>query len=341
MLLLLAACAKDDAPIRVPMASLEGTVAWELVYDEAAEDAGFVDCTYTRVYDALEDRSAPWLCPRCDELLRAAVTMPAAEIDCWQQLGGDVPSDLEWIGWKGDSWRRSSVPYLELSDQGALAFDDEGQGTIAYTSEPLALDAGTVTLQVTGEVAVGETKGDPWHGFTPPDAYACDWPKHDPPPFDGPWRVAEGAPLPDGWFLDTCAEPVRLYDLLGRWLVVDISAMDCGPCQAMAEEEQPWVDDMRSRGFEVEVVTLLAPSLGDILGETTLGDLESWSSTFDLEGPVLADRGWGFSMMQSVLGEGVASYPTTFVVAPDGTVASVQQGYGGWALVEAVIVGGG
>jgi hypothetical protein len=57
---------------------------------------------------------------------------------------------------------------------------------------------------------------------------------------------------------------------------------------------------------------------------------------FDLDQPVLGDRGWGYWLASDSLGTGFA-YPSIIVVAPDGEVLSVQAGYSDWSQLGQTI----
>ncbi|MCB9686192.1 MAG: redoxin domain-containing protein [Alphaproteobacteria bacterium] len=311
--------------------SLVGDVTWTAAFDEGARAAGARDCSYTRHYVASEDRSAPWLCPKCELQASAEVTVDDADLDCYASVTGSTPEVAERLGTTDEKLHRGILPFAPMSAMGALA------GDLILTGDPVTLDApsGQVTLTMTGSFVEDVEKGDPWQGLAPPDEYACGWPHGDRPAYDGPWRARLGHEIPDGWFGDACEEGVRLHDLLGEWLVIDVSAVDCPPCQAMAEEEASFVDQMRAGGTEVRVVTLLAPSLSTALDPTPPEILDAWTVTFGLEGPVLGDRGWGYQMASTLFGS--VSYPTWFLVAPDGTLLDGGRGFADWGVVRRAI----
>jgi hypothetical protein len=171
--------------------------------------------------------------------------------------------------------------------------------------------------------------------MTPPRHYACDWPTDRRGEYDGRWRVEGGRTVPDGWFRDPCGDPVRLHDLEG-YLVIETAARDCGPCQVMASEEQAFADELGAAGIDVQVVTLLVPALDDIFTEAPDEQLDEWAATFALDGPVLADRGWGYAMAAPLWSE--LAYPSWFVTSPTLEVIAIGQGYGGWEPIRDVIV---
>jgi hypothetical protein len=92
-------------------------------------------------------------------------------------------------------------------------------------------------------------------------------------------------------------------------------------------------------GIDVEVITLMAPSLSDTLGVTPLEDLQAWADTYGIEGPVLADRGYGYwpvgLFAEASLGG--FGYPTWLIVAPDLTVIDGGVGYSSWSGIAVAI----
>ena len=114
--LLLSACPVEEppdepGPTPTTRATLVGEMTWPVDSDADAEAAGAVDCAYTRAYDGVEDRSAPWLCGDCDVVYRADVTMTAGLDDCFSQVTTGDPAPMEHLGFgDGDYWRSSTGP---------------------------------------------------------------------------------------------------------------------------------------------------------------------------------------------------------------------------------------
>ena len=335
------ACADSTARGRaesgpVEVATLDGEITWEVDFDAIAEDAGQVDCTYTRTYAGTEDRSAPWLCPDCASIYVADVAVIEGR-DCYDLIADNPPEPVEWVGTGEGRWFRTSGLHYRLTEQGAASWDGEALST-SYLSEDYDLpEGGSFTLGVQGALGQGVDVADPFHGWRAPGAYTCGWPKANPPSFDGAYRFEVGRTLPDGVFGDRCGEPVRLHDFRGRYLVLAVSALDCPPCQDMAASEPDFLRDLRARGVEVEVITLLAPSLSAPLDETGIEVLNSWIQGFDLTSPVLADRGYGYWMGVDALGDGFG-YPMILTVSPDLKVMDLRSGFGGWSTWEALIL---
>jgi len=329
---LLAACAPEAPLDDIP--TLDATLTWAVDFDAEAEAAGRVDCSYSRVYEGELDLSSPWQCPDCDQMFRAEVGMPEPERACFAQISEAPPGPLEWLGLDADgTWYRAPENYA-LEVQGVATPDDDGLA-VSYETDwkPLYDGAGEYRLTVTGQALPGMGPGDPWHGYFPAETYTCGWIDRDAPPYTGPWTLTEGARLPDGTFHDRCDEAVRLHDFAGRWLIIDISAMDCGPCQNAAFEAE---DFLASLDVPVTQITLLAPTLEYPIRTTTSAELDAWVDAFDIEQPVLADRGWGYRMGVDHFQERFG-YPTIIVVGPDLIVREAWVGFTGWDLVADVI----
>ncbi|MEZ4300105.1 MAG: redoxin domain-containing protein [Polyangiaceae bacterium] len=315
--------------------TISGDVTWTVTFDDAAKAAGATDCAYTRHYEGVEDRSAPWLCPSCEIMYLADVQLTAGLDDCFSQVSSAQPNPKEWIGYaNGVYFRGAGGP---LSEQGTAVVDTTSVQTANQVTGIEASVGGTLGFDVAGTLALGEEEGDPYNGFYPPDMYAAGWPKADPEPYTGNYLLKKGGIVPDGVFKDSLGEPVRLHDFKGSYLVVDMSAMDCPPCQAMASEEEAFVEEMAAQGIEVHVITLLCPSLSNVLGNTTTSMLKSWINKYNLTSPVLADRGWGLSIFEPAIGVDNIGYPSYAVVAPDLTVLDFQTGFGSFDELAAII----
>jgi len=314
-------------------ATVSGDITWNVTFDADAQAAGATDCSYTRHYEGVEDESAKWLCPQCEVMFRADVQMSAGQTDCYMQISDNLPATTEWIGWGNGVYYRGLG--AGMSEQGTATVDGE---TVSTTNAVMDLEAplgGLFGFDISGDLAVGDEDGDPMHGFVVPDSYACGWPKADPPAYTGDYTIDVGQPVPDGIFKDSCEETVRIHDFAGSYLFIDMSAMDCPPCQQMASGEEDFVAGLEGQGIEVHVISLLAPSLANPLGETTTAMLEQWISNYGLQSPGLGDRGWGLTMfLEAIMDPG---YPSWVLVAPDLTVMDFGTGFGGWAEHESAI----
>lgn len=316
--------------------TLSGDVTWKVTFDADAQAAGATDCSYTRHYEAREDTSARWLCPECEVMYLADVQMTAGATDCYPQVSSGKAATSEWLGYGGGKWWRSGGG--PMTDQGTITLDATTLTTTNSIPPADAPNGGKLTFDVTGSLAVGQTAGDPRNGWIPPTTpYACGWPKADPPPYTGDYSLKVKGTVPDGLFHDACGETVRLHDFKGQYFIVDMSAIDCPPCQAMAGQEEQLIADLAAQGIKATVITLLAPSLSNTVGLTTTKMLNAWINKFSLKTPVLADRGWGLSVFGPALGDQIG-YPSLAVVNPNLKVIKVDSGFGNFDEIKAAIV---
>lgn len=317
--------------------SISGSATWDVEFDDTAKTGGAVDCSYTRTYVGSEDRSAPWLCPDCTAVFRADVQMSDPDRACYDQISAALEPS-EWLGYSDETWFREQRENFALAPQGEVDWSDDTLLTSYETDWERMSTPGRFKLTVTGAYAISTGGPDPLFDFRPPaDAYACGWPRLHPARYPGPWALREGEIVPDGWFQDVCEESLRLHDLKGAYLVIEISARDCPPCQEMARTSHLLKAAMPA-GAELEIVTLLAPSLGGVLDPTSTRQLQEWIDAFEVDHPVLADRGWGFWLGTDALGAPTFGYPMVIVVDRQLRVLDIDTGFGGWEPVQGMIL---
>ena len=224
-----------------------------------------------------------------------------------------------------------------MLDNGAItlatgAFDVTNE--VEYPAD--VIGAGNETLAIAGAFSMGEEDGDPMNGWYVADAYSCGWSKGSLPAYDGDYAIVENAVLPDGLFKDACGDIVRLHDLAGSYLVVTWDALDCPACKTMASEEEQFLADMTTDGYQVSHVTLMDRSLSDSSTEVSQPLLANWATKYGLTTPVLADRHWGESVFYPFSTDWTLSYPSWIVARPDLTV--VVYGFGSdWPGIRAAI----
>lgn len=321
----------DTDPDTLPpgdVQTLSGELTWTLDFDAAAEAAGFTDCTYARRYSAEQDESRPWLCPTCDLILRADVAFTAGEAACYRQLTGSRAPPNELLGRTAGRWWRARDWNVALMEMGPATLSGTTWTVSAQGSAPHT--TGTVSYGISGAFALSARDGDPMHGLEPPATYACGWTPSGRPAYAGDHVLAVGRALPDAVFTDRCGDPVRLYDLFDGYLILYTATTDCAQCRQMAQAQVAFEEEVAGLGWDVTVVTLLSPTLADAAGDVSIAALTTWMGSVGLSTrPVLADRGYGFA----VLGE---AFPASVVVAPDGRVIDIAEGYAGswdyWGL---------
>ena len=314
-----------DSGTRLTRKNLTGTVTWNVTFDETAKAAGATDCSYTRRYTGVENASRPWQCPSCEARFEAGVELIAGLDDCYTQVSDATPAPTEWLGYGGGPWFRG--PGALLAEQGTATLTGATLHVENSVQDIEASVGGLLAFEVSGDLLLGEENGDPQHEFYAAEGYSCGWNQADTAPYDGDYVLEIGGLLPDGIFKDRCEDNVRLHDFAGSYLVVNMGAMDCPPCRSMAAVEDMFVEELAAEGIDVHVITLLAPSLSDTLGETTTAMLDEWTLVFDLHSPVLADRGWGLSVFAPAIGD-ETGYPSWTIVAPDLTVLEFGTGFG-------------
>jgi len=316
--------------------TISGDATWTVTFDATAQQNGATNCSYTRHYEGVQDESRPWVCPTCEVVFRADVQMTAGQQDCFTQVSEFEPAEEEWIGYDGNGtwWRGRGTA---MTEQGTATVTPTSIDVTNVVTDLEAMVGGTMGFDVAWTMTLGAEDGDPMHGWVEAGSYTCGWPDTDAPDYTGNYVFGIGQPLGDGLFRDQCDEVVRLHDFLGTYLVMFMSATDCGPCQQMANGEAQFIADMASQSIDVEVITLLCPALDDVLGETSVNDLSSWANTFGLSSPVLGDRGFGLTMFVQALADQTA-YPSWAVVDPNGVIVDVGVGGVPYSELETTIV---
>lgn len=119
---------------------------------------------------------------------------------------------------------------------------------------------------------------------------------------------------------DTEENIVNLYDFYGSPIVLDFSAMWCGPCQYAALE----VEDIKSEFPEIVYITVLIDNeYGD---PPTTEDLRRWADIFGINEPVL---GGNRDMMSDNpdMGWPISSWPTFFYINSEMLIEHTHTGY--------------
>ena len=124
-------------------------------------------------------------------------------------------------------------------------------------------------------------------------------------------------PAPDFLLPDVSGQAVRLSQLKGKVVLLNVWATWCGPCR----QEMPTMETL-ARKLSGEDFVLLAVSQ-DVDGAVTVK-------------PYLQEGGYTFPVLLDAQGEvgrkyGVTGYPETFVIDRQGQVVYHHIGYSNWA----------
>ncbi|HCH62016.1 MAG TPA: hypothetical protein DFR83_04370 [Deltaproteobacteria bacterium] len=348
-----AACTtgEDGTPVRLEAVRLQSTVTWALDFDDDAEAAGFVDCTYTRTFSGLQRLDIPHVCPTCDFIVEGDAVMTEGFSDCYEPIFGGTETRIETWAMEGlDVHRRSGSQTVMPEDPLTTLASPSGDGSavpLAWDSEYTVNDdagepAGVMGLSATGVVswAVDPTT-ELEEPFGPRSApYRCGWECNDPGDLGGAYPLAPGEVLPNFRLDDQCGEAVDIYDFYGSYIVLDSAQSDCGPCLAMAEEAAAFRDTMTADGIPVRLIPLLGNGLSDVTGTPSDAVVDAWLDRFRPHDPVLADKGWGYAALSRYLPEHAGTdiaWPAWIVIGPDMTVIDGAVGFGSWDTIEGII----
>ena len=123
--------------------------------------------------------------------------------------------------------------------------------------------------------------------------------------------------------IDSVGNEVSLSSLYGKPIVLDLSAMWCGPCKAAGANTQHTADALGD-------VTLLTVLIENEYGEPpTAEDLERWSQSYDIE----SEPVWGSSrdiITNSPIDRSrlfLEGWPTFYFIDSEGNLQDYLKGY--------------
>ncbi len=327
-----------------------GSITWTIDFDLLAQSEGYRDCTYTRTYaEMVETAEQPWLCPDCTVLVKGTAAIVSGYDDCYLQISESDAERVEELG-IGEvdgvpHFFRAGNENVRAVDAGPASTADPTQLTVGW-SERGALDgtrtltlsaAGTLTRRTDEAVRVADPQG------LRAEPYSCGWPRHNPGGPNTSWDIADGAVFPNFRLEDQCGEAASLWDFRGRYVVIDASSPNCGPCQAMAEAAPAFEAELAAACVEVETMTLLNESLSAVNLPASHETREAWVEAFALDAPVLADLGLAYALLPTYLGRSSGmSLPSWVVLDPDGVLIGGGSGFsvdeGGFDEIRALIL---
>lgn len=124
---------------------------------------------------------------------------------------------------------------------------------------------------------------------------------------------------------DIAGVPHKLSDYRGKWVVVNFWATWCGPCL----EEIPMLDEFHARHKDKDAVVL-----GVNAEDIDIDELREFVDEHFITYPVLR----GDSNDESPLGP-IYGLPSTFLISPDGEIATIHLGAVSSAVIEDFIKG--
>tara|TARA_X000001388_G_C2230463_1_gene122972 strand:+ start:2142 stop:2720 length:579 start_codon:yes stop_codon:yes gene_type:complete len=115
-------------------------------------------------------------------------------------------------------------------------------------------------------------------------------------------------------------EEVSLYDFYGKDIVLDYSAMWCGPCNMAASD----INNIKSAYPEIVFITVL---IDNEYGEKpTQEDLQKWVDVYEIKEPVLSgDR--DIISQDPLVGWPISSWPTFFYINDKMVLEYYHGGY--------------
>lgn len=121
-------------------------------------------------------------------------------------------------------------------------------------------------------------------------------------------QLAIGKPAPELNSVDTDGKPVRLADLKGRVVVLDVWATWCGPCRAMIPHQREIVK--RHKGSPFTLVSISADEKRETLTEFLKKESMPWTHWFNgPDGSIIADLNvWSYPRIYVLDAKGVIRY---------------------------------
>lgn len=121
--------------------------------------------------------------------------------------------------------------------------------------------------------------------------------------------------------LNMAGEKVRFSELTGKYILLDFTSANCGPCILSAEDLR--IID-RTFSDSLTIVSFSGDARKDLWLNSLKRDSVTWISLWDGEG----------TYSETWIKYGVQGIPTFFLIAPDGKIIDKWAGYGKGSLIS-------
>ena len=147
------------------------------------------------------------------------------------------------------------------------------------------------------------------------------WSQRDAQPVGAPLGQMTGKTAPDVTLTLLDGRPLRLADLRGEVVVLNFWASWCAPCRAEMPELQAYWDEAQSGGEET---TIVGVGVRTDTNQDARDFVVAGGFTYPIGRDTVIDQP-GIGPVEAAFGVPNA-YPSTVVIAPDGTVDGFQLG---------------
>jgi len=328
----------------IPAAILEAQVTWTLDYDQQAQEQGLETCSYSRSFHATQFVDMNYLCPECDMLFQGQADIISG-FDCYQQFNAQATTQrIEQWGWNNDIFYRSTREQSPMSELTLLEQVAEEQPiSLEWSADYETSDGAGLTISAAGEMSyyIDDSLLLPEAFPERTVPYVCGWPQNDPQNLSLTYQLGIGQTFPNVRLQDQCQDKLALWDLYGHWLIIDSTQPDCGPCQVMAATADAWLENMRSRGYPIMLVSLLGKSLAESNLSPSDQMHSAWVAEFALQDPVLQDKGFANALFPNFIEDLTGmpyGFPAWVVVDPTFTIVDAGTGFSSWDTIEQIIL---
>lgn len=123
--------------------------------------------------------------------------------------------------------------------------------------------------------------------------------------------------------LDQDNNEISLYDFYGSTIILDLSAMWCGPCQMAGSDVQSTIE--RFADEDVRYVTVLIENLQG--NPPNQSDVQSWAMNLGIETEPILQGSRDFLNPDANIGWPLESWPTFILITSEMEIYVFQKGY--------------